>query len=885
MRETNDRYLPTDPDAFRAARPARGRIIVIAPTRAACETIELAFTLHIDTYLEQNHGAKLRELAASGGGFGIVAGTGTGKTLAVRPIAETILGEELKVGVVNREREATPETPQCNVIIVTTGIARRWFQDGDIDYRDTLVVDEIHQTSAELELCLALGKRAKCRFIWLSATVDPTFYSQYLDSSGVLEVYSFDEAKKATVEVLSRSPADFLDDKFLKKMIAERRGVAMFMPTRAGTEDAARHVQTAYPKINAQHYHGGEPIRVIRPYLEEGGVDKPFFLSMTAAGQSAITVQGLDTVIIDDTRFTNLVEKGRNVLTRAHLGANELLQMAGRVHGRVKGGRVFILSDRRIPFESLKPVLPEFQLAGDSERVALTCAAIGVRADDLELPVPLDRAAYKRAIATLESRNIVADGRLTDYGRAVEKMPVERPWAELLVNSDDDLVPFVAVMSGVESLHRMTREDRVLDGLLIPGSDHLTAYNVYAEAFTKYGYLGSVYGLPRQLFHDEIAEWAETRGVLVKSLEDASLAMASVYRSLNAPLPSTLAKATEATRNRFSELLAQVMPFDLVIDEETAWGESARVGKTSVCGSWGAVAGTLRFFADRMGIPRASIEGTQIAAALLRRFADVGDSTLAYDPNKRQGQLVRTRTVTYRGFELERESETVDEFAPEIAESARDVIAEAFATERMRHPAVDRNRPMVAEAREVWRRSGAVTPRASQADVAAWYRARLNDVESLHDLKHQQLRMTWDEWITPTQRAAYDELPHLVDVRDRQVPIEYDVEERDDGTFIGVARLRLPEKLARTLVVEELPPFDRPYRFVVVRGQRGSARGRTLDELQEALDTPWMPDELASIGDRYGQRKGGKERSREEYQRGKQSRSVIPPKKKGRKGR
>ncbi len=884
MRDTRDRYLP-DPEAFRAARPSQGRIIIIAPTRAACETIELAFTLNIPTYLEKHHGARLRELAASGQGFGIVAGTGTGKTLAVRPIAETILGEALRVGVVNREREATPETPQCNVIIVTTGIARRWFQDGDIDHRDTVVVDEIHQTSAELELCLALGKRARCRYIWLSATVDPSFYSQYLSSGAVLEVYSFDEAKKASVEVLSRSPADFLDDRFLKKVIAERRGVAMFLPTRAGTEDAARHVQESHPKIHAQHYHGGEPIRVIRQYLDEGGVDKPFFLSMTAAGQSAITVQGLDTVIIDDTRFTNMVDKGRNVLTRVHLGANELLQMAGRVHGRVAGGRVFILSDRRIPFEQLKPELPEFQLAGDSERVAITCAAIGVRADDLELPVPLDKIAYRRAVALLETRNIVANGRLTDYGRAVEKMPVERPWAELLVNSDDDLVPFVAVMSGVESLHRMTREDRVLDGMLIPGSDHLTAYNVYAEAFTKYGYVGNVYGLPRQLFHEEIAEWAEVKGVLVKSLEDAALAMASVYRSLNAPLPVALPKATEATRARFTELVAQVMPFDLVLDEETAWGESARVGKTSVCGSWGAVAGTLRFFADRMGIPRASIEGTQITPAQLRKFATFGDSTIAYDPHKKQGQLVRTRRVTYGGFELERETEVLGEFTAENADAARDVVADGFATERVRHPSVERNRPMIAEAREVWRRSGGVTARVSQSDVSAWYRARLDTVESVHDLKHLQLRMTWDDWITPEERARYDALPHQVSVRDRQVPIEYDVEERDDGTLFGVARLRLPEKIARTLVAEELPPFDRPYRFVVVRGQRGSARGRTLDELQEVLDTPWMPDELATLSDQYGQRKGGRERSREEYQRGKERRSVIPPKKRGRKGR
>jgi hypothetical protein len=89
------------------------------------------------------------------------------------------------------------------------------------------------------------------------------------------------------------------------------------------------------------------------PFLE-GEVDKPFFLSMTAAGQSALNVQGLDTVVIDDTRFTNVVEQRRNVLTRLHLGANEILQMAGRVHGRVEGGRVFILSDRDIRFDQLR---------------------------------------------------------------------------------------------------------------------------------------------------------------------------------------------------------------------------------------------------------------------------------------------------------------------------------------------------------------------------------------------------------------------------------------------------------------------------------------------------------------------------------------------------
>ncbi len=50
LRDARDRYLPPDRDAFLAARPARGRVIVIAPTRAACEQIEIALGLEgVDT--------------------------------------------------------------------------------------------------------------------------------------------------------------------------------------------------------------------------------------------------------------------------------------------------------------------------------------------------------------------------------------------------------------------------------------------------------------------------------------------------------------------------------------------------------------------------------------------------------------------------------------------------------------------------------------------------------------------------------------------------------------------------------------------------------------------------------------------------------------------
>ena len=876
LRDVHDHSLPPDHEAFIAAEPPSGRVIVIAPTRAACETIELALGLHIDTVLEREHGQEIRHLARARHPFGIVAGTGTGKTLAIRPIAEELLGtRDLRVGVVNREREATPETPTWNVIIVTTGIARRWFEDGDILPADTLVVDEIHQTSAELELCLALGKRVGCRFIWLSATVDPAFYAAYLGSEAVIASEAFDPVKAARVKVVGEEPVRFLSDKFLQHVIRERRGVGVFLPTRAAVEGAAASVGTRFPRITVAFYHGGEPIRVIRPFLEEG-VRKPYLLAMTAAGQSALNVKGLDTVVIDDTRFTNVVERGRNVLTRLHLGANEILQMAGRVHGRVAGGQVYLLSDRAIDFDALEPTAPEFQLAGDSERVAITCAALGVRADELDLPVPLDRVSYRRALALLEARGIVENGRLTKYGRLVEATPVERPWAELLVNAGDDLLPYVAVMASAESLHRMTREERDLRGLVVSGSDHLTAYNVYAEAYTRTGYIGRVYGLPRHLFDEEsIEQWAERRGVLVKAIEDTALAMASVYRNLEVELPTAMPPVSENVRRRFCDVVARVMPFDLVVDEETADGHEARVSKTSVCGSWGAIAGELRYFADRFGIARASIEGTQLPMSLVRQHAAAGPATIVFDSAGKRDRLILRRTLSYHGFELERAEEEIDVFPPGREGEARHAIAEALASGESRHPSVRRHRAAIEELRALYRRSGGITPPLGFAELSAMYERALGGIASMREFRGAPVTLSLETLVDDDVRERLLALPTAVEIRGKWIDLDYDLETADGdgsaaaggakrGTVLPVARLRLPEKMARTLVDEELPELDRPLRFVVTRGPRGAVRASTLRELQELLDRPWsageapVMDSAASFGSSGDRRRGGR---------------------------
>jgi hypothetical protein len=402
----------------------------------------------------------------------------------------------------------------------------------------------------------------------------------------------------------------------------------------------------------------------------------------------------------------------------------------------------------------------------------------------------------------------------------------------MLYHADAALIPVVAVAANIDSLHRMTREERDLGGLIVAGSDHLTAYNVHAEAVNKHGYLGEVYGLPRHLFRDTIDGWGEARGVLVKVIEDVALGMASVYRQLELPLPQKLPYADDRIRTAFADLMARVMPFDLVVDEQTADGREARVSKGSVCGSWGAVAGTLRYFADRFGNPRASIEGTQLPERAIRRYARRGPPEVVFERLRRRGGgLVAVRRLTYFGFVLERDVEPLpDPFPADLASAARAALVEALLTGVTPHPDQGRVRRALDRYAFYWRRSGGRLAAAAPERLATKLGVQLQHVGSWDDFINTRIALDLEADIPEPVRAELDALPSSLHLLGDRIPVEYEVEKGR-----GVVQLRLKEGQARRLRARDLPPFDRPVRFIVLRGKREAVRAETLEDLQRQL--------------------------------------------------
>jgi ATP-dependent helicase HrpA len=341
--------------------------------------------------------------------------------------------------------------------------------------------------------------------------------------------------------------------------------------------------------------------------------------------------------------------------------------------------------------------------------------------------------------------------------------------------------------------------------------------------------------------------------VLIKAIEDTALGLASVYRSLELPLPKQLPYASKEIRTRWADLIARVMPFDLVIDEHTADGQEARVSKTSVAGSWGAVAGALRFFADRFGVARASIEGTTISYDLVNRYAVLGQPRVILTGPRKHQRLALQRRRSYFGFELDTEIAIVGGKVPEgLQAEARDLLAEALMAGEAEHPDATRIRRAVSGLDELWRRSGGRLEGVSPEAIRRRLRQQLETVGSWEDFQRTHLALDPAELVDEPTRQRLDALPGMVRVRGDAAPVEYEVQRGE-----GVARVRLREGQAKRLRADEVPVLDRPVRFAVQRGRHPPILADTVADLQALLRRAPKPEgrRASQHGRRPGRRR------------------------------
>ncbi len=583
------------------------RIWIVAPMRAHTRTVKAIFENGpIDTYLEKNFPTELNKCKTLEEPFGIVAGTGVGKTVFLRELCEAHFGEKFQFDVVTSEDEATDFTWTCPVVIVTSGVAMNYLKSGYITKDDSVIIDEIHQTSEHLELAMALARHQEIKVNWMSATIDAKVYVDYFNTKSVLLCEHKDPDKRAIVETLkfswgrSHEPNTIVTKtpfieyyletmENLKRIASGNHGVAVFLPTRAMCEKYALKYNGKHG-IQADFYHGGESADKLYPYMK-GTIARPFIIFMTIAGSSSLNVKGLDWVIIHNEMYNTVVNKftGVKTLSRMPLGPNEILQMAGRVDGRVKNGLVTILTETDVDYQNLQPINPMFTLAGDMEQVALTCARMNINLDELDPIGGIDHLQYNRVWRMLVRRGLIAENNtLTEYGYKVDGFPVSRVWGEHLAQADAEMMPFVMVCACAPTLYNfLNRETHDIKEFEVAGNDWLTIYKIIQHAIDNFGTIRfdpSSNG-KRLALKNTYKEWAKEHGIYYKQVDQTLVGISSILRSLDIPIEEVhqdFPDVTPEIEAKFRKLLIKVNAFYLLAGQYPVLRESAELGDNPV---------------------------------------------------------------------------------------------------------------------------------------------------------------------------------------------------------------------------------------------------------------------------------------------------------------
>jgi hypothetical protein len=243
------------------------------------------------------------------------------------------------------------------------------------------------------------------------------------------------------------------------------------------------------------------------------------------------------------------------------------------------------------------------------------------------------------------------------------------------------------------------------------------------------------------------------------------------------------------------------------------------------------VAGNLRYFADRFGTPRASIEGTQLPERAIRRYARRGAPEVVFERLRRRSGLVAVHRVTYFGFLLERDTEPLpDPFPPDLAAAARAALVDALLAGITPHPDQGRVRRAFDRYGFYWRRSGGRLPAAAPERLAAKLGEQIRQVGAWDEFINARIALDVEADIPQPVRAQLEALPSSLHLLGDRIPVEYEVEKGN-----GVVQVRLKEGQARRLRNRDLPAFDRPLRFIVLRGKREVVRAETVEDLQRQL--------------------------------------------------
>lgn len=347
-----------------------------------------------------------------------------------------------RIGLTTRDDKLT--SAHCQIEVVTEGVLLNRLQhDPALESIGMLFFDEFHERNLEADLALAfaLESRAALRedlqLLVASATLDGDRVSKMLGGAPVVRA----QGRMYDVEISHRErPANLeagVRDAVLDLLASGRDGdILVFLPGVREIHAAQRVLDNLTDEVAVLPLHG------MLPAAEQDAAIAPSahrkVVLATDLAESSITIDGV-TAVVDaglsrEPRFDPATAMtGLTTLSASRASAD---QRAGRA-GRTAPGRAIRLWPARE--HGARDAFPRPAIhTDDLTSAALEVAAWGTEVAGLALLDQPHAPTWQRARQTLTDLGALgADGKITEHGRALARLPVHPRIGHLLLTGRD----------------------------------------------------------------------------------------------------------------------------------------------------------------------------------------------------------------------------------------------------------------------------------------------------------------------------------------------------------------------------------------------------------------------------------------------------------------
>ena len=370
------------------------------------------------------------------------------RRIAARAAADRMartLGERTGDTVGLRVRFGSKVSAKTRIEVVTEGVFTRLIlDDPELKGVAAVLFDEFHERSLDADLGLALardaqqGLREDLKILVMSATIDGARVAALLGNAPVIELQG--RAFPVETRYVGRDPRarieDQMADAVTRALRAEPGSVLAFLPGAAEirrTETLLKERVEANTDVVA--LYGALDADTQDRAISPAPPGRRKVVLATSIAETSLTIEGVR-IVVDFglarvPRYEPDVGLTRLETVRVSRAAAD--QRRGRA-GRTEPGVCYRLWDEP-QTASLEPYARPEILSADLSGFVLDLAAWGAAPETLAFLDPPPKGALAEARALLTELGALDDGRITDEGHALRRLPLPPRLARMVVDS------------------------------------------------------------------------------------------------------------------------------------------------------------------------------------------------------------------------------------------------------------------------------------------------------------------------------------------------------------------------------------------------------------------------------------------------------------------